>query len=68
MISLIHKSLDKKILFWQLGFTCKRDDDCHQGYCEKEEGQKGTGKCVCLYGSAYEEDCSFYGCEFYTFN
>ena len=36
-------------------FTCSVVEDCNNGFCE-------GGKCVCLHGYTYEEDCSFFGC------
>ena len=47
-------------LFEILGFTCKYDEDCNQGYCD-------NGTCVCLYDFAYKQDCSISGCEYDTF-
>ena len=46
-------------VFSILDFTCAKDVDCNQGYCEKE-----LQKCVCLDGFAYKEDCSLAGCEY----
>ena len=42
-----------------LGFKCSVDADCHQGYCDRN-----TGKCFCLDGNAYKDDCSISGCEY----
>ena len=51
--------------FSLLGFNCSRDIDCNKGYCEKEKDEP-TGKCVCLDGYQYKEDCSIPGCKFET--
>ena len=41
------------------GFKCSVDEDCHQGYCNRD-----SGKCFCLSGNSYKDDCSISGCKY----